>query len=110
MRIAVDVLGTIEGPKRRQVLQIIHALQDLGHEVVIWSSEFSLAVNAVQKYDLECEYRSKHAKFESEPNEMFDYAIEDDRRQTYLAARKFIWVDELPDSLIACEALARSLK
>lgn len=110
MRVAVDVLGTIEGPKRAQVLQMIHALQDLGHTVTVWSSEFSLAVDAVDKYNLDCEAISKMMRFDY-PEEMhFDYAIEDDHRQGYLAAKNFIWVSDIPESLIECEALVKGLK
>lgn len=110
LRIAVDVIGTIEGNRKAQVLTIIHTLLDLGHEVEIWSSDFSCARNAVTKYDLQCLYRQKHTKIESPSEEFFDYAIEDDRRQTYLAAKNFLWVDELPTSLKECEQLAKELK
>lgn len=109
MKIAVDVLGTIEGSKKASVITMIHAFQDAGHTVVVWSSEYGLAVNAVKKYDLECEPRSKIEKGNVDPVDYFDIAIEDDRRQDYLAAHRFVWVDEIPKDFTAAKKLAEDL-
>lgn len=98
MRIAVDVKGTLEGHKRAQIVRMMLALQDLGHEIVVWSNAYGYAVDAVKKLaetPLEgLEPQDKRAKWETE--ERFDIAIEDDRGQEWLAAKNFIWVDEIP--------------
>lgn len=98
MRIAVDVKGTLEGSMRAQIVRMMMFLQDQGHEVVVWSNSYSFAVEAVMKLaetPLEqIDAISKQATWDTE--ERFDIAIEDDRSQTWLAAKNFIWVDEIP--------------
>lgn len=97
MKIAFDVMGTIEGPKKNQVLAMIRHLKEHGHEVVVWSNLYSYATDAVEDYDLQVEAMSKKMMldYDSE-SEAMDLAIEDDRSQTWLGAKKFLFVDELP--------------
>lgn len=105
MRIACDVLGTIQGPKGKQIIEALRKLIEQGHEVVVWSSDYGLAVNATQRYDLGVEAMGKLSKYEMKEREqeLFDVAIEDDRNQTYLGAKRFIFVDEITtvESLIS---------
>ena len=98
MKVAVDVKGTLEGPKREQILRLMMFFQDQGYEVVVWSNFYSFADDAVKDLaetslkDIIAE--CKKAKWETE--EQYDIAIEDDRSQTWLAVKNFIWVDEIP--------------
>lgn len=97
MRIAFDVLGTIQGPKGRVIIEAFKKLQAAGHETVVWSSDYGLAINAVTRYDLNADAMGKLSGYEMREREMelFDVAIEDDRGQTYLGTRRFIFVDEI---------------
>lgn len=100
MRIAFDVLGTLRGHKGPALAEAFRKLQELGHECVIWSSEYSMTTEIKKHYSLECETMSKRAKYEmrndnGDYENLFDVAVEDDRGQTYLGARQFAFVDEL---------------
>jgi len=99
MKIAFDVKGTIEGPRKIQVLAMLRHLKELGHEVIVWSNLYSYATDAVRNYDLNVEATSKKMMldYDSE-SEAMDLAIEDDRSQTWLGAKKFLFVDEIPDN------------
>lgn len=102
MRIAFDVKGTIESPMKKQVLHMFKLFQDAGHEVVVWSNSYSYAVNAIKDNNLQnTDPEDKFMKIDVERDESqyFDIAIEDDRRQDYLAAKKFIFVDEIPNAM-----------
>lgn len=106
MRIAVDVKGTLEGTKRRQIIVMIYELLKADHEVVVWSMDFSMAATAAENltiileelydYPNKIEAMSKRTKMDTEAEDHFDLAIEDDRGQHWLAAKSFIWVDEIP--------------
>jgi len=102
MRIAVDVKGTLEGRRKQDILAMIQVFRDAGHEVVIWSNSFSFAVNTVANNKLDLEPMSKRTKWDCEDNpELYmDIAIDDDSSQTYLAARRFVWVHEIPEDAI----------
>jgi len=68
----------------------------MGHECVIWSSEYSMTIEIKEHYGLtNCKCMSKCSKYEMEEQDYFDVAVEDQRSQTYLAARNFAFVDEL---------------
>jgi hypothetical protein len=99
MRIAFDVLGTIQGPKGSVILEAFKRLQDAGHECVVWSSDYGLAVNAVKRHALNADSMGKLSGYELTERglEAFDVAIEDDRGQTYLGAARFVWVDTITD-------------
>lgn len=104
MRIAFDVLGTLKGYKGPALAEAFKKLQALGHECVIWSSEYSMTVEIKKHYGLEnCQCMQKESKAEYNKDEMFDVAVEDQRSQTYLNTRAFAFVDELrsnPDLMV----------
>lgn len=100
MKIAVDVKGTIEGPKQKQILALIHALKDKGHDIIVWSSVFSYAANAINDHKLDfANPESKTDKWSTTPEYYYDVAIDDDRDSQYLAANKLVLVDELCDDV-----------
>lgn len=100
MRIAFDVKGTIEGPKGDVILGAFKKLQELGHTCVVWSNLYSYAVDAITKHGLSAEAMNKRSmsdldEYSAKP---YDVAIEDDRHQIYLAANRFIFVDDITTS------------
>lgn len=97
MKIAFDVKGTIDGPKGDVILEAFKKLQELGHTCVVWSNLYSYATDAIAKHGLNAEAHDKRMKMDLEYDESryFDVAIEDDRRQEYLAANRFIFVDDI---------------
>jgi hypothetical protein len=101
MRIASDVLGTLKGHKGDVIHEALTRLIAQGHEVVVWSSDYGLAVNEAKQRGLDVNTAtSKFAKYEAneQGKELFDVAIEDDHMQKrYLAAKRFIMVDEITD-------------
>jgi hypothetical protein len=103
MRIACDVKGTLEGPKKAQVVEILKILQGNGAKITVWSNLYSYASRALsENKDIHFEgAESKCSKSDLYFNEnlYFDIAIEDDRMQSYLASKRFIWVDEIPDKV-----------
>ena len=106
MKIAFDCLGTLTGSHGPALAEAIVKLQSLGHECVIWSSLYSYTIDMKNKYALECETMSKRSKHEMADYEMdlFDIAVDDDRGQTYLGAKKFVYVDEITknsDAIVA---------
>lgn len=112
MRIAVDVKGTIEGPKQVSILAMIRRAQELGHEVVVWSNSFGYAVDAVKKHSLNCEPQDKKMKSDLDNDEsaFFDLVIDDDMSQDWLAAKRFLWVRDIPnDDIAAVEMLEKLL-
>lgn len=97
MKIAFDVMGTINGPKKIQVLAMLRYLKEQGHEVVVWSNLYSYATDAVRDYALDVEAMPKKMMLDYDSEaEAMDLAVEDDRSQTWLGARNFIFVDEIP--------------
>lgn len=112
MRIAFDVKGTIDGPKGKFVLGLFKFLQDLGHECVVWSNSYGYAVDAVMTHALNAEAMPKKGKgdfgYEDKASH-FDIAIEDDTSQTWLAAKRFIWVHELPGAMGGIKKLAEDI-
>lgn len=110
MRIAFDVKGTIDGPKQKFVLGLLKFLQDLGHECVVWSSVYGYAVDAVKKHDLDCAAQSKTGRYDcSDASQYFDLAIDDDTGSSYLAAKRFIWVHNIPAAMGGVLKLAQEI-
>jgi hypothetical protein len=100
MRIAFDVKGTIEGYHKVKILKLFHALKARGHELTVWSNSYGYAQDAVSDNNLGCPFQSKTDKWQSEDqSNWFDFAIDDDSQQTWLAAKRFIWVHEVPDDI-----------
>lgn len=104
MRIAFDVKGTIEGPKKALVLRLFEGLQDKGHTCIVWSNYYGYAVDAIKDNNLSktepMDKMSAYGLKERRNEEPFDLAIEDDRSQTYLGANKFLFVDELTEEKV----------
>ena len=103
MKVAFDVKGTIDGHKQDLVLKLFKGLQNKGHECVVWSNLYSYAVDAIRDHKLtNTEAMSKMSRFDLRDREMepMDIAIEDDRSQTWLGAKRFIFVDELNEDLV----------
>ena len=100
MRIAIDVKGTLEGPRKQDLIKLIKAMQAKGHTVLVWSNLYSYAVDAVRDNALNCTPQSKTTKWDvSDESQFVDLAIDDDSSQTWLAAKRFIWVHQLPDDI-----------
>lgn len=100
MRIAIDVKGTLEGPRKQDLIKLIKAMQAKGHTVLIWSNSYGFAVDAVRDNGLNCDAQSKTTKWDvSDESQFVDLSIDDDSSQTWLAAKRFIWVHELPSDI-----------
>lgn len=103
LRVAFDVKGTIEGPHKDLVLRLFKGLQEKGHNCYVWSNLYSYALDAIRDNNLENTVAmAKKSKGDllGDGNELFDVCIEDDRRQTYLGAKRIIFVDELNDEVV----------
>lgn len=103
MKVAFDVKGTIEGYNKETVLRLFKGLQAKGHKCVVWSNLYSYAVDAIKDNGLtNTEAMDKMSKFDLRDRDMdpMDLAIEDDRSQTWLGAKRIIFVDELDDAMV----------
>lgn len=111
MRIAFDVKGTIDGPKQKFVLGLLKMLQEQGHDITVWSNSFSYAVDAVKQHGLNAKVQSKKSRsdMDCEEQDYFDICVEDDTSQSYLAAKRFIWVHELPSAMGGIKKLAEEI-
>lgn len=111
MKVACDVKGTLMGDKQTQVLKILDVLSRAGYEVTVWSNLYSYATDAVEELNLKAEAYSKRSKsdFGFDESQYFDIAIEDDRSQTYLAAKQFIFVDDIPEDMAQVELFVKEL-
>ena len=100
MRIAFDVKGTLDGHMGPRVRILFLMLEDLGHEMFVWSNSFSYAVEAIEKHGLKATPLDKFSSFDAhnEGKQLMDLCVEDDRMQDYLGARGILFVDELGDS------------
>lgn len=97
MRIAFDVKGTLDGQYGKFVLGMLEMMLERGHQVTVWSNSYSYAADFVLKHNLQgVSFKTKVSKWDIDNDEtqFYDVAVEDDKTQTYLAAKKFIWVDE----------------
>lgn len=100
MIIAFDVKGTLEGPKGDLIKVIADTLsrESFGCKIVIWSNLTSYAYDCAKTMTFPCEPMGKMMMSDLEsPDQAFDFAIEDDRSQTWLAAKNIIFVDEIND-------------
>lgn len=113
MKLACDVKGTLEGSKKKQVLKLLDLFSKAGYEITIWSNLYSYAIDAVKDNNLKADSMGKKSKgdypYEYDESTYFNFAIEDDRQQEYLAAKKFIWVDEIPEDLVQVELFFKEL-
>ncbi len=97
MRIAFDCHGTLLGYRGEVIAEAFKKLQELGHECVVWSNAYGYTTDAVNKHSLKAPTMTKKTRGDIEDYEMglFDVAIDDDRSQTWLGAKNFVWVDEV---------------
>ena len=96
MKIAFDVKGTLDGPKGHIILSVLLHLQKMGHECIVWSNSYGYARDFVEKHELkDVRAESKGDKWNTDEKNFYDFAIEDDKSQTYLAAKQFIFVNEI---------------
>jgi hypothetical protein len=111
MRIAFDVKGTIEGPKQKFVLGLMEYLKEAGHEIIVWSNSLSYAMDAVRDHELSCPAVSKRALYDidNDVDQCVDLAIDDDSSQSWLAAKRFIWVHDLPGAMGGIKNMAESI-
>lgn len=113
MKVACDVKGTLEGSKKKQVLKLLELFAKAGYEITVWSNLYSYAVDAVRDNNLRADSDQKKGKFDypysDDESLHFNFAIEDDRSQTWLAAKQMIWVDQIPEDMAAVELFFREL-
>lgn len=103
LRVAFDVKGTIEGPKKALVLKLFKGLQDKGHKCFVWSNSMDFAVDAIIENNLkntEAMHKWSKSDFKDVGALLMDICIEDDRSQTWLGTKRFIFVDELDEALV----------
>lgn len=103
MRVAFDVKGTLEGVNQAQVRALLFELKALGCEITIWSNMFTFAVDMHEELGLNASVRTekKFSKGDcvSWNHPMFDLCIEDDPSQTWLGAKNFLLVRDLPSGI-----------
>ena len=106
MKIAFDCKGTLmDGQYVRRVLELFRALQNTGHEVYIWSSEFSYTLTAAKRHGItlpDDRFLSKYSLVDAAQQGLpvMDIAIDDDKLYSnYLAAKKFVYVDTIPETI-----------
>lgn len=105
MRIAFDVKGTLIGHNQDKVVSLFHVLQDMGHEMFIWSSVLSYTFEARKLHNLDLDAEHLMSKYStSEAGErgypVMDIAVDDDTvYSSYLAAQRFVNVDNIPDNV-----------
>jgi hypothetical protein len=110
MKIAFDVKGTIEGHMKEQVLYMLKLFQEAGHEIIVWSNSYSFAVDAVEDNELNARAESKGDKWNTSEENFYDLAVEDDVQQgDWLAAKKFVFVKDIPESLEEVKALVNKI-
>lgn len=99
MRIATDVMGTLRGRKGAVIEAALKRLIDAGHTVVVWSSDYGLAVSEARQRGFNVETaREKFTRADVARGDeiAFDVALEDDSMQaSYLGSKRFIMVHEI---------------
>jgi len=109
--IACDVKGTLEGPKKKQVLRILDIFEKIGYSVVVWSSVYSYARDAVKSNKMTTAKAQEKADIWNTPKESFySFAVEDDVGQgKWLAANKFIYVKDIPEEMTSVDLFVKEL-
>lgn len=103
MKIAFDVNGTLDGSKKDLLIEVLHELQNQGHECIVWSSDYSMAKKCVESNNLNCEYSTKYTKIDcrNQDIEFVDVAIDDDSDSVrILGAKKVMIVGKMPESMV----------
>jgi hypothetical protein len=109
MKVAFDVKGTLKGLDETKVWKLFHILEARGCEIVIWSNMITFAHDVVREKQLNNDFIGKKDKYDLEEDEWFDVAVEDDRSQDYLAAKRFVFVGDIPEDDDAIYKLANDL-
>jgi len=97
MVVAFDVSGTLRGGGFR-VEELFKWFQSKGCEMVIWSNEFTWALDEAKQMGLSTDNaRRKITKYDAdnELSRFMDIAVDDDPRSTHLAAKHFIFVNKI---------------
>lgn len=110
MRIAFDVMGTLKGPNSGKIRRLFLLLARAGHEMTVWSSDFSYA-QELAKEMTERLYLAdilkpivalkKFSKLEAREWEepLFDLAIDDDEMSYWLGTKNLILVKDIPEDV-----------
>lgn len=103
MRIAFDVMGTLQGVNSDKVVRLFKALQDRGHDMHVWSSDFGCAMRTNNHLKLNATVLGKVSKIDAKEmgDELMDIAIDDDSTQTWLAAKYIVLVRDIPSDVEA---------
>jgi len=98
--IAFDVQGTLVGRNQSKVFSLLQWCRSQDMKIIVWSNGISpeqIIKNHYPNWDLsQVEFSKKYSRLEAENWDMqiFDYAVEDDLSQNYLAAHEFIFVSD----------------
>ena len=97
MKVAFDCIGTLLGP--RKCFLLFKWFESKGCEMIIWSGSYSYTTDAKEKYDLEAVCKMKKGTYDyKDESDYMDIAVEDDVSQgRWLAAKKFIYVHDIPE-------------
>lgn len=98
MKVAFDVKGTLVGYHQDKVRKLLKWFQGQGAEITVWSNLYQYAYEAAEELridNVETKYSSYDAK--EQGRTLFDFCIEDDHGQWYLATKQIIFVDMIPD-------------
>jgi hypothetical protein len=101
MKIAFDVKGTLVGHHQEKVRKLFHYLVCPENKMFVWSNSWEYAYTTVEDLNLLAtpELKKSARDLEDWNRPLMDIAIEDDKSQTWLGAKKIIWVDEIPDDV-----------
>lgn len=105
MRVAFDVQGTLEGRNQDKVRALFQWFAAKGAALTVWSNGMRMDVLSLElqkEFGIESDAMWKKTKSDvlwDDDNEesFFDIAVDDDTQQTWLAAKNFIWVHEIPE-------------
>ncbi len=110
MKVAFDVKGTLDGPYENKVRALYNAFEKLGCQMVVWSSLGSFAYEYTRRHSLTAAIMTKFCNSEDlDPSEKMDIAIDDDNCQDYLATKKLVLVNDIPDHIYDIELFAKAL-
>lgn len=104
LKIAFDVKGTlVDGHSSENIRKLLILCRERGHEITVWSNLFTYTVDFLKDYPTHARFvhdnQSKDSKGDrlSHGLPLFDFAFEDDIRQTYLGAKNLIFVQDVPE-------------
>lgn len=104
MKVAFDVKGTLDGHRRVEVRSLLKYFLDQGAEITIWSNLYSYAADMadeLEKYfeGVNFQVTGKYSFYDAQEQNLpvFDFCVEDDTGQWYLAAKQIVFVHTIPD-------------